>query len=149
MIGKYLEELKVSNLKYPVFRERWIKLRKNKDKSKEDIILQKLLGLIIDKTTKLAKEDKSEDLTKYIDKAIKSEYKQQLDSLNKGVKCEIEIKLLEDMLPKTLSEEETTIIITDILAKGNKSNIGLVMKELKTIPNLDMKLASSLVKKLL
>jgi len=139
----------VSNLKYPILRERWIKLRKNKDKSSEDIILQKLLGLIIDKTAKLAKEDKSENLTKYVDKAIKSEYKQQLDSLSKGVKCETEIKLLEDMLPKTLSEEETVNIILDILARNNKPNMGLVMKELRTIPNLDMKLTSNLVKKLL
>jgi uncharacterized protein YqeY len=135
--------------KYEKLRNIWITLRKNKDKSEEDIILQKVIGLIIDKVSKLAKVDKSEDLNKYLDQAIKGEYKQTLDSFSKGVKCETELNILKDMLPKTLSEEETTGIVTAILARSDKPNIGLIMNELRKTPGIDMKLASGLVKKLL
>jgi len=138
-----------NSLKFSAVRKQWIDLRKNKNKTAHEVLLQKLLGLVMDKTAKLAKADKSDSLAMYLDKAIQSEYKQQLDSLSKGVDCETEIKLLKDFLPKTLTREETTEVVNDIISKYKNPNMGLIMKELKNVPDLDMKLASSIVKEIL
>jgi len=138
-----------NSLKFAAMRKQWIDLRKDKHKTANEVVLQKLLGLIMDKTSKLAKAAKSDSLANYLDAAIKSEYKQQLDSQSKGINCEAEIKFLKDYLPKTLSEEETTEVVNKIISRYENPNMGMIMKELKLVPDIDMKIASSLVKKLL
>jgi len=134
--------------KYQELRENWINLRKNKSKNEDDVVLQKLLGLIIDKTTKMAKEAKSDDFNSFVEKAIKAEYKQQLDSMKQGINNRLELMILEELLPQTLSIKDTSKIVDEVFEKissGTKPNMGLMMKELKTYTNLDMKIVSKLV----
>lgn len=60
-----------------------------------------------------------------------------------------EIKFLRTLLPTLLSEEETDTLIEDILVSNSFNSIkdfGKVMGELKRIKNLNMKLASQIVK---
>lgn len=136
-------------LKYTALREHWINLRKNKNKSSEDIKKQKLIGLIIDKTVKAAKKNKDENIPKYIFEAIKSEYKQQLDSLNSGVDCQFEVNFLKKQLPKKLPKEETKKVIEKLISELDNPNMGMVMKELKKVSGIDMKIAATMVKELL
>lgn len=136
---------------YKSIRDEWIHLRKIKkdEKAEVDYIKQAVLGLIVDKIAKLAKADNSEEYDKYTQQAIKSELKQTQDSLKQGVDCQNQIGILEALLPQMLSEEETTKTILAIIARYKKPNVGLIMKDLKSIKNIDMKLASKLVKELL
>ncbi len=136
---------------YNSIRDEWIHLRKiQKNKKHEiDYIKQSILGLIVDKTIKLAKADYSADFDKYLLTAIKSEHKQTLDAVKQGVKDKERLSILESLLPNVLSEEETSDAITAVLSKFEKPNMGLVMKELKKIDSIDMKLASKLVKELI
>jgi len=136
---------------YQSIREEWIQLRKipKQDKLEIDFIKQAVIGLIIDKTTKLAKADSSVDYNKYLLQSIKSEHKQTLEAIKQGVDAQKQLDVLEALLPQSLSEEETTAIILDILTQYEKPNMGLVMKELKKIDNVDMKIASKLVKELI
>jgi len=133
-------------MQYIDLRKEWISLRK----SKEDERKMKLLGLIIDKTLKFAKEDNSDNYDKYVMKAIKSEYKQQLDSLKQGVDSEYEISLLEEKLPKTKSKEETEEIIEKLLLEYESfmhtPDMGSLMKDLRGFNDIDLKMASKLVK---
>lgn len=70
-------------------------------------------------------------------------------SMNHFIKLTNEIKFLETLLPTLLSEEETGKLIEDIVATNGYSSprdFGKVMGELKKVKNLDMKLASQIVK---
>jgi len=136
---------------YKDLRDEWIHLRKipGIEKHEVDFIKQAVFGLIIDKIGKLAKKDNSSELDKYVEQAVKSEYKQTIDSLKQGVDCQHQVDILEALLPKTLSEEETSGTIIAIIARYENPNMGLVMKELKSMDNIDMKIASKWVKELL
>ena len=136
---------------YKSIRDEWIHLRKIKKEEKEEIdyIKQSVLGLIVDKINKLAKADNSNEYDKYTQQAIKSELKQTRDSLKQGVDCQKQVDILEALLPPMLSEKEMTDIILTIISKYEKPNIGMIMKDLKSIENIDMKIASKLVKELL
>jgi len=136
---------------YKDIREDWIHLRKIRKENKLDIdvIKQGVLGLVIDKTNKLAKKDNSTDMEKYILQAIKSEYKQSTDSLKQGMDCRDAVDILESLLPKTLSEKETKNIIEQEIKKYSNPNMGQIMKELKKIASINMKISSKIVKELL
>jgi len=139
---------------YNDLREEWVHLRKiPKDKKKDiDFKKQEVLGLVIDKTMKEAKLDKSDEYNNYLLKSIKSEYKQCLDAFDKGVKCRDALNILSALLPQTLSEGDTKKAVIDILNVLDKPNFGLVMKAVKQLDNfnkMDMKLVSKLTKELL
>lgn len=136
---------------YKDIRDEWIHLRKIKsaDKTEVDFVKQATLGLIIDKTDKMLKSAGKGVCDDYIASAIKSEYKQTMDALQQGVECQIQVDILEALMPKTLSEEETSGTIIAIIARYEKPNKGMIMKDLKQVPNINMKLASKMVKELL
>jgi len=136
---------------YKDIREEWIHLRKIKgvDKLEVDYIKQATLGLIIDKVDKILKKEGNGQHDDYLMSAIKSELKQTKDALSQGVDCQIQIDILESLLPQSLSIEETTGTIIAIIARYDNPNMGIIMKELKGINNIDMKIASKLVKELL
>ena len=64
-------------------------------------------------------------------------------------KEKIDLEIIEKFLPKELGEEETTKIVKEILKRLDTNKIGLVMKELKIYSNINMGIASKIVKKLL
>ena len=136
---------------YKSIRSEWVYLRKIKstDKIEVDFVKQAILGLIIDKTDKMFKSARKGNYDDYIADAIKSEYKQTIDALKQGVACQIQIGILEALMPKTLSEDETSELIISMIAKYDNPNMGMIMKDLKQVDSIDMQLASKLVKELL
>lgn len=68
------------------------------------------------------------------------------DRLELAEKEKIDLKIIEKFLPKELSEEETKKIVDELFDKLNTKNIGLIMKELKVHDNINMKMASKLVR---
>jgi len=56
---------------------------------------------------------------------------------------------LEQELPKLMSKEEIILKIQYIINNTNNPNIGIIMKEFKSIQNVDKKLVSELAKQLL
>ncbi len=136
---------------YESIREEWIHLRKipSTKKVEVDFVKQATLGLIVDKVDKMRKSAGKGVYDDYVAAAIKSEYKQTIDALNQGVECQIQVDVLEALMPKALSPEETSGTIIAIIAKYEKPNMGTIMKDLKDIEGIDMKIASKLVKELL
>jgi len=136
---------------YKDIREEWIHIRKIKgvDKLEVDFIKQATLGLIIDKVDKIFKKEGKGQHDDYLMSAIKSELKQTKDALRQGVECQTQVDILESLLPQLLSAEETTGAIIAIIARYTNPNMGSVMKELKGLDNIDMKIASKLVKDLI
>lgn len=60
-----------------------------------------------------------------------------------------EIKFLRTLLPTLLSEEETVTLVEDIVVSNgfdSPRDFGKIMGELKKVKNLDMKMASQIVK---
>ncbi len=133
---------------YREFRYEWTELRKVKksDKTDKQIREQSVFEMVIDKTLKYAKEDQSSYFNNYLQKAIKSEYKQFLDADSQGVDCKIELTLLKSLLPQKLSAEETTGTIIAIMARYETPTMQDIMKDLKKIDGIDMKFASQFVK---
>jgi len=99
----------------------------------------------------IAKEDGNREITeKDIVMAAKKELKMAEQSKTAGAPYLKEtFQVCESFLPKTLSEDETKILVLKIIEKLENPNMGLVMRELKSNSNLDMKLASKVVKSLL
>jgi len=136
---------------YQSIREEWIHIRKipSTNKHEVDFIKQAVLGLIVNKTSNMLKDAGKGNHDDYVAQAVKSEYKQTIDALSQGVDCQIQVDILEALMPKTLSAEETSGTIIAIIARYDNPNMGLVMKELKAIEGLDMKMASKMVKELI
>lgn len=136
---------------YKSIETRWKEQRKipKEDKLVVNYKTQTALELIIDKTQKMAKAKKSEDYDQFVQQAIKSELKQYEDAQSQGVDCLVEIALLKEMLPQTLSEEEISGTVIAIIARFENPNMGQVMGELKKVEGMDMKIASKYVKELL
>ena len=105
----------------------------------------KVLGDIVDKTQKLAKIAKDDDLNKYVASAIKSAYKQTLDAKALEMDVDEELEILVEMLPETLNAADTILLIIEIKNSQLDPNMGSIMKILKTNEDVDMKMAKSLV----
>ena len=121
---------------------------KTRNKVEKDTLM-----MLIDFTEKLAKEKNDADVDKYLPQAVKK-YLKQLDEVPNP--NETELKIVNDIanmvMPKTLNEVETKALINDIL-KGcdeiSKKCFGKVMGELKVRNDVDMKLASDILKRVL
>lgn len=108
-----------------------------------------ILSMLLDKTMKVAKEDKNRDVVDSdIENAAKAMLKQAQQSKEAGMDVEFEISILSEFLPKVLSEEETISIVNKLKVELNNS-IPDIMKTLKSTygNSIDMKLVSSIVKK--
>ena len=151
-IGKVKHKLyEEDTMDYESIRDEWIHLRKIpfSKKAQIDFVKQAVLGLIVAKTYNLAKDQNASNLDDYLHQAIKSELKQTKDALAQGVDCQQQVDVLEALLPEMLSPEETSGLIITIASKYTNPNMGQIMRELKEIPNVDMKIASVMVKELL
>ena len=88
-----------------------------------------------------------EDVTKILNKSVKS-LKETIGSLTEGEKLtevQSELSIVEAYFPKQLSVEEIQSKIDALVASGMK-NMGMIMKEFKSLP-ADKKLVSEMVKK--
>lgn len=142
-------------MNYIDIRGKWIRARKEKEE-----ILVSVFGGMIDLIQKMAKEAKSSNMDDFVLPALKKEKKSYLDALvgitdqNLINMINQKIKIIEDLLPKMLSEDETielikTTIGNFINCESRIPNMGEVMKILKLEPNLDMKFAQSKVQDLI
>ena len=94
------------------------------------------------------------DETKLILNAAKKELKEQEQSKAAGAPfaeqtlliCNI---LVKNMSPRMMSEAETVAVINSIISDNENANMGQIMGILKKYSNIDMKIASKLVKELL
>lgn len=133
---------------------------------KSDKIRSQALGNIIDLAKKIAKEDNREATEQDIITASKRNNK-ALNKVVNDIMKEMgirrndpilsiymeEIKVIEEFLPKTLSEEETKKIILDIINNlpENQINIGKIMGILKNQykDTIDGRIASGIVKEVI
>jgi len=128
---------------YAELKALYLKARKDKDKPRT-----KVLGLVVDKVEKLAKAENCENKDDFCLKAIKSELKQTSDALHAGLDVELDLQILNELLPAQKSKAEIIEIIETLIDKG-VNNQGLIMRELKQYDDIDMKLASQLARTLL
>lgn len=108
-----------------------------------------ILSMLLDKTMKVAKEDKNREVVDNdIENAAKAMLKQAQQSKDAGMDVEFEISILSEFLPKVLSEDETISIVNKLKIELNNS-IPDIMKTLKSTygNSIDMKFVSSIVKK--
>lgn len=121
----------------------------------KDLVLVNIIGLLISESQRKQrnlKEGVTDEMVissakKLIDANLISA--DQLASGDKKSSLIYEINFLRTLLPTLLSEEETDTLIEDILVSNSFNSIkdfGKVMGELKRIKNLNMKLASQIVK---
>lgn len=121
----------------------------------KDLVLVNIIGLLISESQRKQrnlKEGVTDEMVissakKLIDANLISA--DQLMSGDKKSSLLYEINFLRTLLPTLLSEEETATLIEDILVSNSFNSIkdfGKVMGELKRIKNLNMKLASQIVK---
>ena len=125
-----------------------IKRMKTKDKVEKDTLM-----MLIDFTEKLAKEKNDTDVDKYLPQAVKK-YLKQLEEVQNPNETELKIvnDIAEMVMPKMLNEEDTKALINDILKdcdEISKKCFGKVMGGLKSRNDVDMKLASALLKNVL
>ena len=118
-------------------------------KSKNEIEKNALM-MLIDFTEKIAKEKNDPDVDKYLGQAVKKYLKQLNEEVNPNSE---EVQIIENIadkiLPKTLNKDETEVLIANILGTCNevtKKCFGKVMGELKKRNDVDMKLASEILK---
>ena len=82
-------------------------------------------------------------------KLLSNAYRKRSSRKDLAEKETLELKVLEEYLPKTLSEEETKEILNNILQsiEATKKNFGLIMKQLPS--DVDKKIASKILNSLL
>jgi uncharacterized protein YqeY len=110
-----------------------------KNGNKEEV---NLLRVVIGEFNRIGKDLTDEQVLKVITKMAKN----ARDLNNMG-----EFAILDHYIPNTLSEENTKVLISDIIKTNGYSgmkDMGNVMKQLRR-PDVDMKLASDLVKRAL
>jgi hypothetical protein len=116
---------------------------------KEDKVKANALMMLVDTAQKLAKEKGEEVTEKHIQEAAKKLAKMAKESIEAGMEdSKKELEIYESFLPKMLSEEETTKIIKDIISEIGGKNMGEIMKRLKARGDVDMALASRIIKSL-
>ena len=123
----------------------FISARKNKDKELSNALL-----MLVDGTTKLAKENLEQPTDKHLLMFCKSYLKRLVKAKELGVENQFEIELTKSFLPQTMSEEETKEFVEMTVKMIDKPNIGSVMKALKASgKSLDFKLANRFVRDLI
>ncbi|MEO1923481.1 GatB/YqeY domain-containing protein [Caminibacter sp.] len=116
---------------------------------KEDKTKANALMMLVDTAQKIAKEKGEEVTEKHIQEAAKKLAKMAKESIEAGMEeAKKELEIYESFLPKMLSEEETTKIIKEIIDEIGGKNMGEIMKRLKQRGDIDMALASRIIKSL-
>ncbi len=116
---------------------------------KEDKTKANALMMLVDSAQKIAKEKGEEVTEKTIQEAAKKLAKMAKESIEAGMEeAKKELEIYESFLPKMLSEEETTKIIKEIIDEIGGKNMGEIMKRLKTRGDVDMAMASRIIKSL-
>jgi len=105
--------------------------------------------MLVDSAQKIAKEKGEEVSEKTIQEAAKKLAKMAKESIEAGMEeAKKELEIYESFLPQMLGEEETTKIIKDIIDEIGGKNMGEIMKRLKARGDIDMALASRIIKSL-
>ena len=116
---------------------------------KEDKTKANALMMLVDSAQKIAKEKGEEVSEKHITEAAKKLAKMAKESIEAGMEeAKKELEIYESFLPKMLSEEETTEIIKSIIDEIGGKNMGEIMKRLKARGDIDMAMASRIIKSL-
>jgi uncharacterized protein YqeY len=116
-------------------------LSKKTDKTKANV-----LTMLLSETLNIAKSDKNREPTEAdIQTAVKRLIKKAEQSISFGVQCaDLELNILKTMIPEQMSEEDIKTYV-DKFKEIHGSNKGLIMKELKNIPGMNMSVASKLI----
>ncbi|ACM93743.1 conserved hypothetical protein [Nautilia profundicola AmH] len=127
-----------------------IELKKMMMKAKkEDKTKANALMMLVDSAQKIAKEKGEEVSEKTIQEAAKKLAKMAKESIEAGMEeAKKELEIYESFLPKMLGEEETTKIVKEIIDEIGGKNMGEIMKRLKARGDIDMALASRIIKSL-
>ncbi len=116
---------------------------------KEDKTKANALMMLVDTAQKIAKEKGVEVDEKIIEEAAKKLAKMAKESIEAGIEeAKKELEIYESFLPKMLNEEETAKIIKDIIDEIGGKNMGEIMKRLKQRGDIDLGLASKIIKSL-
>jgi len=117
---------------------------KREDKTKANALM-----MLVDSAQKIAKEKGEEVTEKHIQEAAKKLAKMAKESIDAGMEdAKKELEIYESFLPEMLSEEETTKIIKEIIEEIGSKNMGEIMKRLKARGDIDMAMASKIIKSL-
>jgi uncharacterized protein YqeY len=116
---------------------------------KEDKTKANALMMLVDLAQKIAKEKQQEVNEKTIQEAAKKLAKMAKESIEAGMEeAKKELEIYESFLPKMLDEAATTEIIKSIIDEIGSKNMGEIMKRLKARGDVDMALASKIIKSL-
>jgi len=116
---------------------------------KEDKTKANALMMLVDASQKIAKEKGEEVTEKTIQEAAKKLAKMAKESIDAGMEeAKKELEIYESFLPQMLSEEETEKIVKEIIDEIGGKNMGEIMKRLKARGDVDMALASRIIKSL-
>ncbi|WP_457560023.1 GatB/YqeY domain-containing protein [Caminibacter sp.] len=114
---------------------------------KEDKTKANALMMLVDTAQKLAKEKGEEVNEKHIENAAKKLAKMAKESIDAGMEeAKKELEIYESFLPKMLSEDETKKVIEEIINEIGSKNMGEIMKRLRQRGDIDLGLASRLIK---
>jgi len=125
---------------------------------KTDPVRAKMYGLIIDAVQKNIRELDREETQADIEKATKKMYDQNMVTIEEYKKgnadtseLEAEQKILEEFVPKALSPEETEAEVKKIVNSlpAEDQSLRNIMPKLKDISGIDMKIAKSIVMKMI
>ena len=133
---KEKNQLRVSTLRMISASIKDLEISKRINKQSEDVSDNDIIGILV----KMVKQRK-ESAETYKQGNRDDLYKKEIE----------EIKIIEEFLPKQLSEDEVIKIIEDLISQNNISDIsgmGLIMSELKKkyLGQLDLGLASKIIK---
>jgi uncharacterized protein YqeY len=125
----------------------------NRDNIKRDC-LRSIVSEIKNQTVNAGKEMTEDIVLKCIQKSVK-QHKDSIESFKAGGREDLALKEFEELsyievyLPKMLSEDETKVVIENILmnVEATKKNMGIIMKQLPS--DVDKKIASKLLAKML
>ncbi len=116
---------------------------------KEDKTKANALMMLVDSAQKIAKEKQQDVDEKIIQEAAKKLAKMAKESIEAGMEeAKKELEIYKNFLPKMLSEEETQKIIKEIIDEISGKNMSEIMKKLKARGDVDMALASQIIKSL-
>lgn len=125
---------------------------------KENPIRATVLGLIIDTVQKNIRELNREETPADIAQAAKKMYEQTLATraeYEKGgadtAELDAQLAVLKEFVPETLSPEAMEKAVKELIDSlpAEERNLKTIMPQLKSIEGMDMKVAKSIVEKLL
>ena len=136
-------KIKGGNMKLIELKKMMMKAKKE-DKTKANALM-----MLVDTAQKIAKERGVEVDEKIIGEAAKKLAKMAKESIEAGMEeAKKELEIYESFLPKMLSEEETKRVIEEIIDEIGSKNMGEIMKRLKQRGDVDLSLASKIIKSL-